>query len=78
MRKKRPFFARFSSWYLVLILLFTYLPIGYLVLFSFNAGKLRTSFQGFSLRWYEKMFSDRTMLESIFTFDSSLSTTSPS
>jgi spermidine/putrescine transport system permease protein len=65
MNRKKPFLARFSSWYLILILLFTYLPIGYLVLFSFNSGKMRTSFQGFSLRWYEKMFGDRTMLESI-------------
>ncbi len=56
----------FSSMYLVLILLFIYLPIVYLVLFSFNAGKSPTSFSGFSLRWYEGMFRDRTMLESIY------------
>ena len=56
----------FSSSYLVLILLFVYLPIVYLVLFSFNAGKSQTSFTGFSLRWYENMFRDRTMLESIY------------
>ena len=55
----------FSSSYLVLILLFIYLPIVYLVLFSFNAGKSQTSFTGFSLRWYESMFKDRMMLESI-------------
>jgi len=56
----------FSSSYLILILLFVYLPIVYLVLFSFNAGKSQTSFTGFSLRWYENMFRDRTMLESIY------------
>ena len=62
MKKKRSFF---SSGYLILILLFIYLPIGYVVLFSFNDSKSLTNFSGFSLRWYENMFSDSTMLESI-------------
>ena len=56
----------FTSSYLVLILLFIYLPIVYLVLFSFNSGKSPSSFDGFSLRWYEALFRDRTMLESIY------------
>ena len=56
----------FSSLYLVLVLLFIYLPIVYLVLFSFNEGKSQTNFAGFSLRWYESLFKDRTMLESIY------------
>ena len=56
----------FSSLYLVLVLLFIYLPIVYLVLFSFNEGKSQTNFVGFSLRWYESLFKDRTMLESIY------------
>ena len=62
MKKKKGFF---SSGYLILILLFIYLPIGYVVLFSFNDSKSLTNFSGFSLRWYENMFSDSTMLESI-------------
>ena len=64
-KKKSP--GRFlSSCYLILILLFIYLPIGYVVLFSFNESKSLTNFTGFSLRWYENMFNDRTMLESIY------------
>ena len=66
MKKKRHVSKLFSSGYLVLILLFVYLPIVYLILFSFNEGKSMTSFSGFSLRWYESMFRDRTMLESIY------------
>ena len=68
MRKKpgKPLSRILSSSYLVLILLFVYLPIVYLVLFSFNSGKSMTNFSGFSLRWYESMFRDRTMLESIY------------
>ena len=64
--KKNKFSKFFSSGYLILVLLFIYLPIGYLVLFSFNEGKSMTNFSGFSLRWYESMFRDRTMLESIY------------
>jgi len=66
MKSKKTLGQRLSSCYLVLILLFIYLPIGYVVLFSFNESKSLTNFTGFSLRWYENMFSDRTMLESIY------------
>ena len=64
--KKRHVSKFFSSGYLILILLFIYLPIGYLILFSFNEGKSMTNFSGFSLKWYEKLFQDRMMLESIY------------
>jgi spermidine/putrescine transport system permease protein len=66
--KKRKVSKFFTSGYLILILLFIYLPIGYLVLFSFNEGKSMTNFTGFSLRWYENLFSKETsMVESIWT-----------
>ena len=65
-KKKKTLSQRLSSWYLVVILLFIYLPIGYVVLFSFNDSKSLTNFTGFSLRWYENMFQDRTMLQSIW------------
>ena len=54
--KKRNLSKFFTSGYLILILLFIYLPIGYLVLFSFNEGKSMTNFSGFSLIWYENLF----------------------
>ncbi len=50
---------------LILALLFFYLPIVYIIIYSFNASRSLTTFTGFSLRWYEKMFSDSTMMESI-------------
>ena len=66
--KKAKLSKFFSSGYLVLILLFIYLPIGYLVLFSFNEGKSMTNFSGFSLRWYENLFQkEYSMLDSIWT-----------
>ena len=64
---KKSRWSFLSNGYLLLILLFIYLPIAYVVLFSFNDGKSMTKFAGFSLRWYEAMFKDRTMLESIRT-----------
>ena len=66
--QKRKISKFFTSGYLILVLLFIYLPIGYLVLFSFNEGKSMTSFTGFSLRWYENLFTKETsMVESIWT-----------
>lgn len=56
----------FSKLYLVLIMVFFYLPIVYVVLFSFNESKSLTNFTGFSLKWYEKMFATRAMMESIY------------
>ena len=48
-----------------LTLLFFYAPILYIILFSFNASRSLTTFTGFSLQWYEKMFANATMMESI-------------
>ncbi len=49
-----------------LILVFFYFPILYMLVFSFNGSRSLTSFDGFSLQWYEKMFSDRNMMEAIY------------
>ena len=50
---------------LTLTMLFFYLPILYIILFSFNDSRSLTKFSGFSLRWYEKMFADSTMMEAV-------------
>ena len=64
-RKKSPW--RFlTSGYLILVLLFIYVPILYVMVFSFNDSKSMISFSGFSTRWYEAMFENREMLESIY------------
>lgn len=52
--------------YLGLILAFFYLPILYVVVFSFNESKSLTNFTGFSLKWYQKMFETQPMMESIY------------
>lgn len=48
------------------ITIFFYVPIIYIIIFSFNESKSLTKFTGFSLQWYEAMFSNSSMMESIF------------
>ena len=55
----------FRTGYLILVLLFIYLPIAYVMLFSFNDSKSMINFSGFSLRWYEEMINNQDMLESL-------------
>lgn len=52
--------------YLWLIMAFFYLPILYVVFFSFNRSKSLTRFTGFSTKWYAKMFANRTIMEAIW------------
>ncbi|NUK13157.1 ABC transporter permease [Streptomyces lunaelactis] len=42
-----------------------YLPIGVVVLFSFNSQKSLTVFKDFSLRWYSAFFQDEVLLDSL-------------
>lgn len=42
--------------------LFLYAPIVSLMVFSFNASPLVTSWSGFSFRWYEALFKDEVLL----------------
>lgn len=51
---------------MLLIIAFFYIPIIYTVVFSFNSNRSLTHFDGFSLRWYERMFGDAAMMKSIF------------
>lgn len=62
MKKNRRIFSKIFMGFMVL---FLYAPIIYTIVFSFNSKKSLTHFDSFSFQWYEKMFSDRTMMESI-------------
>lgn len=57
----------FGTILMALVIAFFYLPIVYMVIFSFNSGKSLTSFTGFSLRWYKHMMESHTMMESLST-----------
>lgn len=64
MKKLRNFLAKVYEW---LILFFFYAPIVYVVFFSFNRSKSLIRFTGFSTRWYEAMFHNRSIIEAIIT-----------
>jgi putrescine transport system permease protein len=59
---------RRASWFNVvsvaLGLVFLYLPIAILVMYSFNASRLVTVWGGWSTRWYVELVNDHAMLES--------------
>ena len=56
-----------SKIYTALIFVFLYAPILVLIVFSFNDTETssRTVFSGFTLRWYERLFQDRYILEAL-------------
>ncbi len=62
MKKKSSIFQKI---WMALVMVFFYAPIVYVVIFSFNESKSLSHFTGFSLRWYESMFNNRSILEAI-------------
>ncbi|MBR2284217.1 MAG: ABC transporter permease [Ruminococcus sp.] len=51
--------------YLALVLLFLYVPIFVLIVFSFNETKSRSVFSGFTLDWYVRLFHNRIIISSL-------------
>ena len=51
--------------YLTLIVLFLYLPIGTLMVLSFNSGKTMNAWTGFSLDWYDDMFQSQQIMDAL-------------
>ena len=64
MKKQRRVGSRL---FMALVFLFLYAPILLMVVFSFNAGNSNAVWQGFSLRWYEALFQDRSIMGSVYT-----------
>ena len=52
--------------WLVLVYLFLYIPLFFLIVFSFNSTRQDSVFTGFSLRWYEALLSDSRLVEGFF------------
>jgi spermidine/putrescine transport system permease protein len=50
--------------YITLVLLFLYVPIFVLIVFSFNESK-STAFTGFTFEWYEKLFRNDIIISSV-------------
>jgi spermidine/putrescine transport system permease protein len=53
--------------YALAVYLFLYVPIGIIVLFSFNAGRHASSFQGFSVQWYGKLMANPFAIDALIT-----------
>ena len=60
--KKNTFLATF---YMFMVFFFLFAPIVVMILFSFNAGKSTSVFEGFSLYWYKEMISNEAILEAV-------------
>lgn len=52
--------------YSSLIFLFLYAPIIVLIIFSFNDSKSRSTWSGFTLRWYVELFQDTAILKAMY------------
>lgn len=51
--------------YMALVLMFLYVPIFVLIVFSFNETKSRSVFTGFTLEWYERLFNNDIIISSL-------------
>lgn len=60
---KRSFGRKLGNFYAVLIYAFIYAPIAVMVVFSFNDQKTNYYWKGFTLRWYEKLFTDSSIVD---------------
>lgn len=54
-----------KKFYLSIILVFLYIPIVVLIIQSFNSGKSRAKWEGFSLRWYGELFADASIMSAL-------------
>ncbi len=57
----------FSTIMLIVGLVFLYLPMFILVVYSFNASRLVTVWAGFSTKWYLELFQDERLMGAVWT-----------
>lgn len=63
MKQKKNLLSRF---YVVLCLVFFYLPILVTMIFSFNSSKSLTRFTGFSMRWYNELLHNTEVSKAVY------------
>jgi spermidine/putrescine transport system permease protein len=61
--KKKP--ITWQSVFSILVFVFMYLPIFVLGFYSFNQSPYSATWQGFTLEWYQKLFSDERILAAV-------------
>ena len=52
--------------YIILFFCFMYLPIAYMIVFSFNQSKCYSLFTGFTLKWYRSLFTNASILHALW------------
>jgi putrescine transport system permease protein len=60
---KRWFEKHFGKAWMLVVYLFLYVPLFFMVVFSFNSTRQDARFTGFSLRWYEALTRDTKIVE---------------
>lgn len=56
-----------KRFYLVIMFIFLYAPILVLMVLSFNSSKYMSKWTGFSLKWYQQMFSSNLIMSALRT-----------
>jgi putrescine transport system permease protein len=56
----------FGKFWLAGVFAFFYLPLAFLVVFSFNSTRQDSVFTGFSLRWYQALVNDSRLVDGFF------------
>lgn len=56
-----------ERFYIILILIFLYVPIGTLMILSFNSSKSRAKWGGFTFKWYIELFQNRQIMNALST-----------
>ena len=64
---KRKTFRGLAHAYAALVFTFIYIPVLVMVLFSFNDQHINYYWNGFTLQWYEKLFTNPAYLENLVT-----------
>ena len=57
--------TKLPNLYLAIILIFMYLPILIVIIYSFNENKLTAIWSGFSLKWYAELWKDKDLMEAL-------------
>ena len=55
-----------SRFWLGIVYLFLYIPLFFLIIFSFNSTRQDGVFTGFSMRWYQALLSDTRLVDGFF------------
>jgi len=65
MKEQRKWQGAVKNLYLLLVFIFLYLPIGVIVVFSFNTSRMNILFEGFTTEWYRSVFKNAILMEAL-------------